>query len=101
MKLDISSVRRYCGPSFLVRRVSLLVAALAVLAMSVVTVAVSTYGGAADGIGPRPVVVATDRHTATTTRTGVPSAGAPVQVPAWQGGGWPGMGPFHGQGWPG
>lgn len=92
MNLNISSLRTY---GYLpVRRLGLFAGVVAAVAMSVVTVAVTTSEHDANGYGSRPVVVATDRHTATTTPTG-------VQAPAWQGGGWIGTGPFHGQGWPG
>ena len=99
MKLDISSVRRYCDPYFLVRSVSLLVAVLAVLAMSVVTVAVSTHGGAGDGV-ENPVIVASKQPSPPSTPQ-IPSAAPQPLQPVWQGKGWPGMGPFHGGGWPG
>jgi hypothetical protein len=87
MKLDISSVR-----------LSAVLAISAVLAMSAVTV--STYAGAANGVGSGPVIVA-NRHPSPPSTPQIPSA-APVPLqPAWSGKGWPGMGPFHGGGWPG
>jgi hypothetical protein len=87
MNLNIPSLRRY--GDLPVRRLGLFAAVVAAVVMSVVTVAVTTSGRDANGYGSRPVVVATDRHTATTTPTG---AGPLVQAPAWQEGSWPGMG---------
>ena len=99
MNLIISSLRRYAYLP--VRRLGLFVAVVAAVAMSVVTVAVSTSGRDAHGYGSRPIVVATDRHSATTTTMEIPSAGLQVRSAPWQGNGWPGMGRFHGGGWPG
>jgi hypothetical protein len=98
MNLNMSSLRRY---GYLrVRRLGLFAAALALLAMGVVTVAETTSERDANGYGSHPVVVAT-RHGDETTSTGVQNAGPQSLEPAWQGQGWPGAGPFHGGGWPG
>lgn len=84
------------------RRLGLFVAAVAVAAMGIVSLAVNVFGGDANEYGTRPVVVATDRNNTPATSTpAIPSAGARVIPQPWQGGGWPGLGPFHGGGWPG
>jgi len=99
MNLNIFALRLHDYlPS--VRRLGLFVAAVAVVALGIVGAAVNISGGSANGYGTRPVVVANDRNNPVTT-TAIPSAGARVIPPAWQGGGWPGKGPFHGGGWPG
>ena len=97
MKLDISSVLRYWDAYF-AGRVALFVAALAVLAMTVL--AVSTHGGSGDGVESRPVIVASKQPSPPSTPQ-IPSAAPQPLQPVWQGKGWPGMGPFHGGGWPG
>jgi hypothetical protein len=84
-----------------VRRLGLFVAAVALAAMGIVGLAVNISGGTANGFGTRPVLVANNRNDTPVTTPTIPSAGAKVIPPAWQGGGWPGMGPFHGGGWPG
>jgi len=61
--------------------------------MGVVTLA----EGASKG-GASPVVSA--KAGETTTRPPLVIAAPTRMKPEWQGGGWIGMGPFHGQGWP-
>ena len=77
-----------------VRRTLMIVAVMAALAMGVLSVVVS--GVAANGDGPRAVVVATGESSTTTAGPVVPR----VFAPKWQGNGWPGSGPFKGQDWP-
>jgi len=66
----------------------------ATLFMGVVTLA----EGASKG-GASPVVSAKGPTSTTSPPRVIAVPGQ--KAPGWQGGGWIGMGPFHGQGWPG
>ena len=92
--VKISSPRHH--KSCRVRRLFLFVAVVAALAMSVVTVAVSSAGSAPNGNGHHAVVVATKGPSASTITA--PVARPDLVSPAWQGKGWPGPGPYRGNG---
>ncbi len=97
MNLNVFSSGRYSRLP--VRRLGLLVAVAAAVAMSVVTV--STAGRDASGDVRRETVVAHDRNTVSTSMAPVmDNGGEVVRAPAWGGGGWPGAN-WHGGGWPG
>ncbi len=97
MNLNVSWPGRYSRLPM--RRLGLLVAVAAAVAMSVVSV--STAGRDANRGAPPETVVASDRHTDTTTTAPVmDNGGEVVRAPAWGGGGWPGAN-WHGGGWRG
>jgi hypothetical protein len=97
MRLHISP--RCCDLPLQFRRLSLSVAFAAALAMCVMTVSGRTSDRS--GEAPSATVVATDRHTETTTTAPVVvNGGTVVRAPAWGGQGWPGRS-WHGGGWSG
>ncbi|HZQ33779.1 MAG TPA: hypothetical protein VFB19_18855 [Mycobacterium sp.] len=81
-----------------VRRLGLVLAMLAVAAMSVVTTAVGMAGLKTHDAGTSVMVVATNRDTVSTTPSAAPS-GVTRAYP-WSGNGWPGSN-WHGGGWRG
>ncbi len=97
MNLNVSWPGRYSRMPM--RRLGLLVAVAAAVAMSVVTV--STAGRDASGDAPREAVVAHDTNTvSTSTAPVIVNGGEVVRAPAWGGAGWPGTN-WHGGGWRG
>jgi hypothetical protein len=78
------------------RRVRALMVAASVAATLIMGAA--TLAEAPSKAGASPVVSAKSQ---TTTTPPLVVAVPTRMAPGWQGGGWIGMGPFHGQGWPG
>jgi hypothetical protein len=78
------------------QRVRTLMVAASVAATLIMGVVTLAEGASKEGASP--VVSATGP---TSTRPPLVIAAPTRMKPEWQGGGWIGMGPFHGQGWPG